>query len=289
MSAAHHVFISGATGLNATGINGAYYSTGETSDGHPLLIKRGDASMLMEHFGGKWHVKRVSAKGTASCYAYVAGGCALAACTSRQWTVSFDGKTHSDAPGLKMETGAEAERKVSGCCLRAHQHALFPPRRRFQSLPVTLVAQGAEYAAAEATAVAHDNARTVPVFISGATGVYAAWINGFFDPTQEKGPDGRLILSKRGDAGVLMEHFGGKWQVKAVSDKGKDVCYATVAGGCALAACTSRQWIVSFDGKTHSDAPGVKMETGAEVSCSRTRVRVPRALSPSLLSTPGCC
>ena len=127
MSAPHHVFISGATGLNATGINGAYYSTGETSDGHPLLIKRGDASMLMEHFGGYWQVKPVSSKGKDSCYAYVAGGCALAACTSRQWKV-LDGKGGwSDAPGVKMETGAEAERKVSGCCLRAHQHALLSP------------------------------------------------------------------------------------------------------------------------------------------------------------------
>jgi hypothetical protein len=126
MSAALHVFISGATGVNAAGINGAYYSTGETSDGHPLLTKRGDASMLMEHRDGDWEVKAVSEKGMASCYAYVAGGCALAACTSRQWKV-FDDEIFSDAPGVKMETGAEAERKVSGCCLRAHQHALLSP------------------------------------------------------------------------------------------------------------------------------------------------------------------
>ena len=126
MSAAHHVFISGATGVHAAGINGAYYSTGKPSDGHPLLTKRGDASMLMEHFEGQWQVKPVSDKGTADCNAYVTGGCALAACTSRQWRAD-DGKTWSDAPGVKMETGAEAERKVSGCCLRAHQHALLPP------------------------------------------------------------------------------------------------------------------------------------------------------------------
>ncbi len=129
---------------------------------------------------------------------------------------------------------------------------------------MTLVAQGAEYAAAEATAVAHDNARAVPVFISGATGVHAAAINGFFDPTQEKGPDGRLILTKRGDASMLMEHTAGRWRVKPVSSKGTDGCFAQVTGGCALAACTSRQWRVSSDGKTFSDAPGVKMVTGAE-------------------------
>jgi hypothetical protein len=137
---------------------------------------------------------------------------------------------------------------------------------------VTLVAQGAEYAAAEATAVAHDNMRAVPVFISGATGVNAAFINGFFEPTQEKGLDGRLILTKRGDAGMMMEHVNGFWHVKAVSNKGTGICYAYVEGGCALAACTSRQWRVSFDGKTFSDAPGVKMVTESEVCCSRTRV-----------------
>ena len=127
MSAAHHVFISGATGVNAAAINGAYYSTGETSDGHPLLRKRGDAGMLMEHRGGDWEVKPVSSKGTANRMAYVQGGCALAACTSRQWREGTGGKGFVDAPGVKMETGAEAERKVSGCCLRAHQHALLPP------------------------------------------------------------------------------------------------------------------------------------------------------------------
>ena len=127
MSAAHHVFISGATGVHAARINGAYYSTGETSDGHPLLTKRGDAGMLMEHFGRNWHVKSVSHKGTVNCFALVEGGCALAACTSRQWKEGTGGKGHVDAPGVKMVTGAEAERKVSGCCLRAHQHALLPP------------------------------------------------------------------------------------------------------------------------------------------------------------------
>ena len=158
-----------------------------------------------------------------------------------------------------------------------------PPRRQFQSLPVTLVAQGAEYAAAEATAVAHDNARAVPVFISGATGVHAAAINGFFEPTQDKGPDGRLILTKRGNAGMLMEHTAGRWRVKSVSDKGTTSCNAYFEGGCALAACTSRQWRVG-NGKTFSDAPGVKMVTGAEaerkVSGCRLRAHQHALLPP---------
>ena len=110
------------------------------------------------------------------------------------------------------------------------------------------------------------------MFISGATGVHAAAINGFFEPTQEMGLDGRLILTKRGDAGMVMEHFGGRWQVKLVSDKGKDIRFASVEGGCALAACTSRPWRLSSDGTPQrlgnmfSDAPGVKIVLEAEVS-----------------------
>ena len=76
--------------------------------------------------------------------------------------------------------------------------------------------QGAEHATTTAEAVAADNARAVPVFISGATGVNAAVINGFFDPTQEKGLDGRALFCKRGDTSVLMEHYAGRWQVKSV-------------------------------------------------------------------------
>ena len=121
------MFISGATDGNAASINGFFEPTQEKGlNGRVLYSKRGDAGKCMEHFNGKWQVKTVSSKGKDVCYANVEGGCALAACTSRQWKVG-DGKTFSDAPGVKMVTGAEAERKVSGCCLRAHQHALLPP------------------------------------------------------------------------------------------------------------------------------------------------------------------
>ena len=101
------------------------------------------------------------------------------------------------------------------------------------------------------------------MFISGATGDYAAAINGFFEPTQEKGLDGRALYAKRGDASMCIEHYGGKWQVKAVSSKGKDSAWAYVAGGCGLEACTSRVWKVG-DGKAFHDAPSLKLVAGAE-------------------------
>ena len=94
--------------------------------------------------------------------------------------------------------------------------------------------------------------------ISGATGAKAAAINGVLEPTQEKGLDGRVLYCKRGDGRVCMEHFAGKWQVKSVSMKGKNSCYASVAGGCAAEACTSRIWKV-WDGKAFADAPLMKM------------------------------
>ena len=118
------------------------------------------------------------------------------------------------------------------------------------------------------------------MFISGATGVHAASINGFFEPTQEKGLDGRVLYVKRGDASQCIEHYGGQWEVKAVSEKGKSSAWAYVAGGCGLEACTSRVWRV-WDGKAHVDAPSVKLVAGAEAQrhvrggCLRARQHAP--------------
>jgi len=118
------------------------------------------------------------------------------------------------------------------------------------------------------------------VFISGATGPHAAAINGYFAPTQEKGSDGRFVLSKSGDASMCIEHFGGKWQLKPVSSKGKDACRAYVAGDCALQDCTSRVWKVQ-DGQTLVDQASVKMATGSEAEqkvcggCKRAPRRSP--------------
>ena len=101
------------------------------------------------------------------------------------------------------------------------------------------------------------------MFISGATGDMSGSINGFYEPTQEKGQDDRVLYAKRGDASWCIEHYGGQWQVKPVSDKGTDGCFAYVAGGCGLEACTSRVWKVG-DGKAFHDAPSVKLVAGAE-------------------------
>ena len=148
-------------------------------------------------------------------------------------------------------------------------------------------AQGAEHAAAVARAIEGENARAGPVFISGATGPNAAKINGFYAPTQEKGLDGRVLLSKRDDASMCMEHFGGDWEVKSVSSKGKDSRSAYVAGDCALQDCASRIWRV-LDGKAWNDQPSVKMATGSEaerqVNCCCMRAHGHDAPAPVSLA-----
>ena len=111
------------------------------------------------------------------------------------------------------------------------------------------------------------------MFFSGATGDNAAFINGFFEPTQEKGLDGRVLYAKRGDASMCIEHRTGDWEVKTVSNKGKGYCWAHVAGGCGLEACTSRVWRLD-DGTPgpHDDAPSVKLVAGAEAERQETQV-----------------
>jgi hypothetical protein len=156
---------------------------------------------------------------------------------------------------------------------------------------VTRVAQAAEHAAAEARAVADDNARAILVFISGATGTNAARINGFYEPTQEKGLDGHVLYCKRGDGSMCMEHVEGTWIVKTVSSKGTASGFAWVAGNCAPDACTLRQWTL-YDGTSWINVPGVKMATGAETElkvngcCLRTHDNIlpsPRGFLNSLL------
>jgi hypothetical protein len=50
---------------------------------------------------------------------------------------------------------------------------------------------------------------------------------------------------KRDRPGVCIEHLNRQWQVKDMSCKGKNACFAYVAGRCALEDCASRQWTLS--------------------------------------------
>ena len=140
-----------------------------------------------------------------------------------------------------------------------------------------------------------DNSRAGLVFLSGAQGVHDSKVNGLWRATAER-RQGRVVYVKVGDDSLCIEYFGGIWQIKLVSDKGKNVANAQLPGGCALEACTSRVWNVS-DETTLLPQPSVKMLFGAdaerEVSC-RCRLCA-RCNAPSITArfchavTGGAC
>jgi hypothetical protein len=129
------------------------------------------------------------------------------------------------------------------------------------------------------------------VLISGAQGSNSFFINGVFKPTNEKGPDGRVLYVKRGDRSQCIEHHGGTWQHKNVETKGTDSCSACVAGGCALEECTSRVWKVLDQKKGLHDAADVKLRPSQAYRAKKNAmVRMPCALgAASALVVCGRC
>jgi hypothetical protein len=199
----------------------------------------------MEHFEGQWQVKPVSYKGTSKCWAFVEGWGSLESCASRQWTLLNSEGAWTNSPLMKVMTEVDAKAAAEA---KAAANAK---------------------AAAEAK-ISAENARAVPMLISGATGKFADRVNGCFDSTQETGADGRVLYRKRGDASVCMEHFEGKWSIKSEAEIDTSNCWAYVKGGCALEDCTSRQWTLS-DGTgkgVWTNPPLMKVMTEAEAKAA---------------------
>jgi hypothetical protein len=114
------------------------------------------------------------------------------------------------------------------------------------------------HAAQIASAIAGDNSRAEVISISTETGKLS-----LFDPTGEKSSDGRVIYKNRVDPTLVIEHVGGKWQIKPVSVIGKNIRAAEVSGGCPLEACKEKVWMV-LRGDSFEEKPSMKMETGAK-------------------------
>ena len=132
-----------------------------------------------------------------------------------------------------------------------------------------------------------DSVHSAPiVFIRGATGLYSLYINGLFDPTEEKSSDGRVVYKKRGDADTIIEHFSGDWQIKRAREKGLSVyCCTFVRGGCALEACADRVWRVVEANAVH-DRENVKMSSGAEAEAQASSLDA-RAHASTTLPRPS--
>ena len=114
---AKSVVISGATGSNASSINGFFDPTSEIHEDRVRYCKRGDSTVWIEHFktdkgNHRWQIKRASAKGTDSALMWTYGWCALEACRRNEWFVSEDVKM----AGVKLHLQTDAEYKVRCPC-----------------------------------------------------------------------------------------------------------------------------------------------------------------------------
>lgn len=83
-----------------------------SKDGRVIYVKRGDASVIIEHRSGSWCLKARDSKVPQLCLARMPGGCALEACVSHVWYVN-DGALWVAHAGVRMALGADAERWVS--------------------------------------------------------------------------------------------------------------------------------------------------------------------------------
>jgi hypothetical protein len=243
------VLISGATGWHSEGINGFFAPTQERGlDGRVVYSKCGCDDTVIVHRNGRWAIKAIDNKSSNHSAANVLGGCCLEECGSRPWTV-YTHKEGMVPQTLNIETGPEVERKVSNRCKHAlHSSHVNPLKHLIVPLPLMCFSfeQAAEHTAAVARAIAEDNARAVPVLISGATGPYGKGINGLFAPTSERSLDGRVVYEKCDNTGIIIEHYSGQWSIKPATDKGLSALQGGVVGGCALESCIGRVWFVGM-------------------------------------------
>ena len=86
------------------------------------------------------------------------------------------------------------------------------------------------------------------VQLRGATGSFAAEINGWYEPTAEF-VNNASLYRKLGDADKWIEYVKGRWSVKPTASRGKYACwsYAIIKPAVALEECPIDSWKV-FNG-----------------------------------------
>jgi hypothetical protein len=122
------------------------------------------------------------------------------------------------------------------------------------------------------------------IFISGATGEYSGRLFGFYEPTGKKNSDGHIMYKNRFHPNTVVEHFGGKWQLKDVSNIRKNIRFAEVAGFCPFEACKSKEWEVA-NGVALEHQPSVKMVTGADAEAQASGCFIVAVVSIPLSAT----
>jgi hypothetical protein len=272
------VFISGAMGWFSECINGFFAPSRENGpDGRVTYMKCGDNSICIEHRGGCWQIKGVSYRFQDE---FISCGCSLQACGSRKWYV-FNHKLVFVQQTIKIETGPDVERKVSSQPQATTLCTFTPHLMRF------VFHQAAEHTAAVALSIAEDNARAVPVLISGATGFFKKYMNGLFTPSSERSLDGRVVYKKCDNTHMIIEHHQGQWAIKLLEDKGLSAMHGCVVGGCALESCVGRVWFVACgsDSGKWEEQPEVAISFGADVELQVSAMACALQRHPSLIPT----
>ena len=220
-----NVCLAGATGRNATAVNGVYEPTSEMSSGGvTVYCKVGYVDVWLEYCAGsgKWQVKRTANKGEDGGYAYciVPAKCLPEECPVGQWQVADD-----DA------TVTQASITVS-----------IVSKKELENLKALAVAEAARQV------VGTKNIRLV-----GATGDNATAMNGVYEPTSEMSSGGVTVYRKVGDAEMWLEYYAGtgRWQVKPTAFRGLDggFAYCAVPAKCLPEECPVGQWQVYADGE----------------------------------------
>jgi hypothetical protein len=223
------IHISGATGENSVNINGIWIPTVTSASDNLVYIKEGDNSKCIEHSDKSWKIK--SSKGP-ECWAFLEVCAPLESCSTNQ----FEWKVSAKGAKLVPQKDDDASAWSAQTCIT-----------------IQTVRTGA--------------LSGCEIVIFGATGPHASKINGIWARSQEIS-GGYHVYSKHGDTSLCIEHLTpiGQWQIKPVSQKGKNQSWASVEGHCPLENCFPVVWRVSesscFQSKV--DQPSVKISIGSD-------------------------
>ena len=216
------VRIVGATGESVNVVNGAYEPTEEMCENATVYRKTGDETMWMEYRASSksWQVKATTNKGSNLCYAYcvVPAKCPPYECPSCLWHVFMESKFIRQ-PAVSLAVASKED--VNAYLAEVEEEA-------------ARVVKG-----------------TCCVRIVGATGMFAASVNGIYEPTDEMCGNA-TVYRKTGDDTMWIEYHASSrsWLVKPTANKGSNLCYARCAVPikCLPHECPQREWHVALDG-----------------------------------------
>ena len=242
----HNVTIAGATGSNADYINGVFKPSEEFCGNVTVYVKVGDGNMWLEYCSTlqQWQVKTTAYKGTTSSCAFcvIPAKCLPEDCPRGKWLINNGTnwgpqqtitiavqRDNSDAVGVDDVDDDEAKPKAAAMKVDSG------------------VAAAQTVGGGISSSTASGGIRIV-----GAMGQNAGLINGIYAATPEM--SGSMpVYAKVGCRDLCLEYRADRrlWQMKSISQKGKDGGFAlcAVPAKCLPEDCPPGQWKVNIGGK----------------------------------------